>query len=295
MPTPAAPCADFGTAGVVDIDQWNHENAKWPLSILQPPTVSGDFLFVGWAGKDWADAEAPPGTVFALDARTGALRWTFDTLDAPVAAVSGTGNVWASMSVDEDLGLLYLPVSSPSPNFFGGARTAPIEYATSVTALAIETGEVVWSRQLVHHDIWDYDTNAAPTLVDITRDGVTVPALVQTSKQGFLYVLNRETGEPVYPIEERPVPASTVARRDRRADPALRGAARAGGPGRMARHLPARRYRELRLLHPHAGEPEVRRALHAGEPAGLADLSRHHRRAWNGAAARSIPPARPSW
>jgi quinoprotein glucose dehydrogenase len=202
-------CSDFGTAGVVDVDQWNDENAKWPLSLLQPPTVSGDFLFVGWAGKDWAEAEAPPGTVFALDARTGALRWTFRTMVDPVAARTGTGNVWASMSVDEERGLLYLPVSSPSPNFFGGARTEAIALATSVTALAIETGEVVWSRQLVYHDIWDYDTNAAPTLVDITRDGVTVPALVQTSKQGFLYVLNRETGEPVFPIEDRPVRAST--------------------------------------------------------------------------------------
>ncbi|WP_245426405.1 pyrroloquinoline quinone-dependent dehydrogenase [Phyllobacterium bourgognense] len=204
------PCADFGKDGVVDINQWNVENAKWPLSILQPPTVYKDFLFVGWAGKDWADAVDPPGTVFALDARTGALRWTFHALDAADAAKSGTANVWASMAVDRDRNLLFLPVSSPSPNFFGGNRLDAISLGTSVTALDVDTGKVVWSRQLVHHDIWDLDTNSAPTLIDIQKDGATIPALVQTSKQGFLYVLNRETGEPVYPIEERPFPASTV-------------------------------------------------------------------------------------
>ena len=204
------PCTDFGVSGVVDINQWNDENAKWPLSILQPPTVYKDFLFVGWAGKDWAEAEAPPGTVFALDARTGALRWTFHALNVADAAKSGTGNVWASMSVDEERNLLFLPVSSPSPNFFGGNRLDPLALATSVTALDIATGSIVWTRQLVHHDLWDLDTNSAPTLIDIEKDGQVIPALVQTSKQGFLYILNRETGEPVYPIEERPAPASTV-------------------------------------------------------------------------------------
>jgi len=204
------PCADFGSGGVVDVNQWNLLNAKWPLSLLQPPTVFRDYLFVGWAGKDWAEAEAPPGSVFALDARTGALRWTFDSIPKDIAAQTGTANVWASMSVDAERNLLYIPVSSPSPNFFGGNRLGPIPLGTSVTALDIATGEVVWSRQLVHHDLWDYDTNSAPTLIDITRDGKTIPALVQTSKQGFLYVLDRTNGEPIYPIEERPVPQSTV-------------------------------------------------------------------------------------
>jgi quinoprotein glucose dehydrogenase len=202
------PCADFGNDGVLDVNQWNTENAKWPLSLLQPPTVFEDTLYLGWAGKDWAESEAPPGTVFALDARTGALRWTFRSLEPAVAAKSGTGNVWASMSIDPERRLLYLPVSSPSPNFWGGNRLDPVPLATSVTALKLDTGELAWSRQLVHHDIWDLDTNAPPTLVDIRKDGKTIPALVQTSKQGFLYVLNRETGAPVYPIEERPAPAS---------------------------------------------------------------------------------------
>lgn len=204
------PCADFGKDGVVDVNQWNVVNNKWPLSLLQPPTVFKDFLFVGWAGKDWEDAEAPPGTLFALDARTGALRWTFDALPKDIAPKTGTANIWASMSVDADRNLLFIPVSSPSPNFYGGNRLQPIPLGTSVTALDIATGNVVWSRQLVHHDLWDFDTNSAPTLIDITRDGKTIPALVQTSKQGFLYVLDRTNGEPVYPIEERPVPKSNI-------------------------------------------------------------------------------------
>jgi quinoprotein glucose dehydrogenase len=204
------PCPDFGKNGVVDVNQWNTLNAKWPLSLLQPPTVFKGYLFVGWAGKDWAETEAPPGTVFALDARTGALRWTFNSIPPEIAAKTGTANVWASMAVDAAREILYLPVSSPSPNFFGGNRLQGIPLGTSVTALEIATGKVLWSRQLVHHDLWDFDTNSAPTLVDIIKDGKTIPALVQTSKQGFLYVLDRTTGEPVYPIEERPVPKSSV-------------------------------------------------------------------------------------
>jgi quinoprotein glucose dehydrogenase len=203
-------CSDFGQHGMVDVNQWNTVNAKWPLSLLQPPTVYHDTLYLGWAGKDWADEQAPPGTVFALDARTGKLKWTFHALDPTIAQHSGTSNVWASISIDAERGLLYIPVSSPSPNFYGGDRKEKIPLATSVTALDAETGKMVWSRQLVHHDIWDLDTNAAPTLVDLEKDGKKVPALVQTTKQGFLFVLNRETGEPIYPIEERPAPKSDV-------------------------------------------------------------------------------------
>ncbi|MGX4805495.1 pyrroloquinoline quinone-dependent dehydrogenase [Bradyrhizobium guangdongense] len=204
------PCQDFGQHGMLDVNQWNTANAKWPLSLLQPPTVYHDTLFLGWAGKDWAYEQAPPGTVFALDARTGKLKWTFHALTDEAAQHSGTSNVWASMSIDPDRGLLYVPVSSPSPNFYGGDRKEKIPLATSVTALDANTGHVVWSRQLVHHDIWDLDANAAPTLIDVEKDGKTIPALVETTKQGFLFVLNRETGEPIYPIEERPAPKSDV-------------------------------------------------------------------------------------
>jgi quinoprotein glucose dehydrogenase len=167
-------------------------------------------LFLGWAGEDWANEAAPLGLFFALDARTGALKWTFDPLPADAQPRTGTANVWASVSVDPKAGIIYLPISSPSPNFYGGDRTEPIPMGTSITALNADTGKVIWSRQLVHHDIWDYDTNSAPVLVDIHKNGQVIPALVQSTKQGYFFVLNRQTGEPIYPIEERPAPASDV-------------------------------------------------------------------------------------
>jgi quinoprotein glucose dehydrogenase len=203
-------CDGFGDHGVLDIDQWNTVNAKWPLSILQPPTVYKDKLFIGWAGKDWAYEQAPPGKLFAVDAQTGKLDWTFDTMPPQDAKKTGTANVWASMSIDPEHNLLYVPVSSPSPNYWGGNREEKLPLVTSVTALDPDTGKVVWSRQLVHHDIWDYDTNSAPTLVDLHKYGKTIPALVQTTKMGFLFVLNRLNGEPIYPITEKPVPATTI-------------------------------------------------------------------------------------
>jgi len=204
------PCETFGDHGVLDINRWNTVNAKWPLSILQPPTVYKDTLYVGWAGKDWADEQAPPGTVFAIDARSGKLRWTFDALPKDAASSTGTSNVWASMSLDPEHGILYLPISSPSPNFYGGDRKEKLPLATSITALDADSGKLLWSRQIVHHDIWDYDTNSPPTLVDLHKDGKTIPALVQSSKMGFFFVLNRLTGEPIYPITEHAVPASDV-------------------------------------------------------------------------------------
>ncbi|MEP8670798.1 pyrroloquinoline quinone-dependent dehydrogenase [Enterobacter hormaechei] len=200
------PCSGFADNGVLDLNQWNTVNAKYPLSVLQPPTVVGNHLLVGWAGKDWAYAEAPPGTVFSVNAQTGKLEWTFEAIPAEIRKRTGTANVWTHMSADEANGLVYLPVSSPSPNYWGGNRVDAIPLGTSTTALDINTGKVVWSRQWVHHDVWDYDINSAPTLMDITVDGKQIPALIQATKQGFLFVVNRLTGEDVWPIEERPVP-----------------------------------------------------------------------------------------
>lgn len=201
------PCTDFADNGVLNVNQWNDTHDEWPLSLLQPPTVVGDRLVLGWAGMDWAYAQAPPGTVFAINARTGEREWTFQALSDEMRESSGTANVWTHISADEERGLVYLPVSSPSPNYWGGNRTEEAPLGTSTTALDIETGEVAWSRQWVHHDIWDYDINSAPTLMDITVDGEEIPALIQATKMGFLFVVNRETGEDVWPIEERPVPS----------------------------------------------------------------------------------------
>ena len=203
-------CQDFGQGGILNVNQWNKPGANFPLSQLQPPTVYKDSLLLGWAGKDWYDSTNPLGSVHAVDARSGALKWTFQAIPRDYPGKTGTANVWTAMSVDEGHGLVYLPVSSPSPDFYGGDRKDPIPHATSVTALNGDTGAVVWSRQLVHHDIWDYDINAAPTLVDIPHAGGTVPALVQTTKMGLYFVLNRLTGEPIFPIEDRAVPPSDV-------------------------------------------------------------------------------------
>ncbi len=203
-------CADFAEGGVLNVNQWNEVNDVFPFSLLQPPTVVGDTLLLGWAGADWEYSVAPPGNLLAIDARTGELLW--DTGFIPEESIdrTGTANIWTAMSVDPDLGLVYAPVSSPSPNYWGGNRTEPIPLATSVAAIDIGTGEIVWSFQHVRHDIWDYDTTAAAQLVDIERDGETVPALVQVTKQGFLFVLDRRTGEPLFPVEDRPVPESTA-------------------------------------------------------------------------------------
>ncbi|HEY4076515.1 MAG TPA: pyrroloquinoline quinone-dependent dehydrogenase [Rhizomicrobium sp.] len=203
-------CQGFGDHGILNVDQWNTINHKFPFELNQAPVVYKDTLVLGWAGVDWSWQDSPPGSVFGIDARTGAKKWDFQTEPENMRQKIGTTNVWASMSVDVENGLVYLPVSSPENNYWGGDRLQEMPYATSVTALHADTGEVAWARQLVHHDIWDIDTNAAPTLVDIDKDGKKIPALVQTTKQGYLYVLNRLTGEPVYPMVETKVPKSDV-------------------------------------------------------------------------------------
>jgi quinoprotein glucose dehydrogenase len=203
-------CENFGKNGVVDVNQWNTVNNIFPMSQLQPPTVYKNMLFVGWAGKDWAAAKTPPGIVFALDSQTGALKWQFNPLTPEMEKRTGKVNVWESMTVDAEHGILYFSTSPPSPDDYGGDRKEQIPYANAVVALNADTGDVVWSRQLSHHELWDYDIDSAPTLLDVKKDGQTIPALVQTTKQGYIFVLNRLTGEPVFPITEAKVPQSDV-------------------------------------------------------------------------------------
>jgi len=203
-------CTGFAQNGVLDINQWNTVNAKWPLSILQPPTVYKNQLFIGWSGQDWTQAVQPPGSVFAIDAQTGKLNWKLATIPPDLNPKTGTSNVWSSMSVDTQNNLLFMPISSPSPDYYGGDRTAAMPLSTSIAAVDADTGKVKWSYQIVHHDIWDYDTNSAPVLFDLQQNGKTVPALIQSSKLGFFYVLNRLTGEPIFPIEEKTVPTDGV-------------------------------------------------------------------------------------
>ena len=153
----------------------------------------------------------------------GEFRWSFDPIprnkDAPQAAdwtpesmaTTGGANAWSLLSVDEKRDLVFMPTSSASPNWFGGTRPGDNRYANSVVALRGSTGEVVWSFQTVHHDVWDWDTPAQPLLVDVPKDGRSVPAVVVLTKQSLVFVLDRETGKPLFPVEERPVPTDGVA------------------------------------------------------------------------------------
>ena len=167
--------------------------------------VSRGVVVVGSAIADNRRVDAPLGTVRAFDARTGRLRWSFDPL-VHDGVTAGHANVWAPMSVDEERGLVFLPTSSPSPDFWGGKRPGNNEHANSVVALRAETGELVWSFQTVHHDVWDYDLPAQPTLARIDTGEGMRDVVIQPTKQGFVFVLDRDTGKPVWPVEERAVP-----------------------------------------------------------------------------------------
>jgi quinoprotein glucose dehydrogenase len=201
-------CIGFGERGVVTLA----ERARYGLeevSASSPPVVANGVVVVGSSVIDFVRAEAPRGLVAAYDAVTGAPRWTFD----PLQGVTGTGaaNAWAPMSVDAASDLVFVPTGAPSPDYYGALRPGSNGYANSVVALRLATGEVAWAFQLVHHDLWDYDTPAQPVLFEWRgADGRRVPALAQVSKQGFVFVLDRRDGTPLLPVQERAVPASTI-------------------------------------------------------------------------------------
>ena len=165
--------------------------------------------------------DLPPGHVRGFDLNTGEQKWIFhtipqagefgnDTWEDDSWKVTGATNIWTMLSADPELGYVYLPIGNPGNDWYGGQRLGDNLFGTSIVALDVETGERVWHYQIVHHELWDYDPPAAPTLVDITVNGREIKALAQVSKQAFIYVLDRVTGEPVWPIEERAVPLSTV-------------------------------------------------------------------------------------
>lgn len=200
------PCAGFGHGGEIKLDVGM--KLEWPgeFQITSPPAVGHGVVVVGSSIGDSRRVNAPRGTVRAFDARSGAPRWSFDPLGQHEGIEAGHANVWAPMSVDEARGLVFLPTSSPSPDFWGGKRPGANAHADSVVALKIETGELAWAFQTVHHDLWDYDLPAQPTLARIdTGDGMR-DVVIQPTKQGFVFVLDRDTGKPVWPVEERAVP-----------------------------------------------------------------------------------------
>ena len=218
------PDPKFGRNGRVDLKRGLGRTIDASqYSVNSPPLVVGDVVVVGSAITEGTGyQEAPPGHVRGYDVRTGAMKWIFHTIPEPGEfgnetwegdswKVSGGVNVWTMMSADEELGYIYLPVGSPVTDFYGGHRLGDNLFANSLVCLDARTGERVWHFQFVHHTVWDYDPPAAPNLIDITVDGRRIKAVAQITKQGFTFVFDRATGEPVWPIEERPVPQSTVA------------------------------------------------------------------------------------
>ncbi len=220
------PVLEFGDGGSVDLMRGIPRARRDPppinYSVTSPPVVCNDVIIVGSAVSDQPRfKESPPGHVRGFDARTGELRWTFRTIPDPgetgydtwedgAASYTGNANVWTMMSADPELGYAYLPVGNATNDHYGGHRPGTNLFANSLVCVECETGERVWHFQLVHHDLWDYDPPAAPTLVDIVVDGQPIQAVAQVTKHAFTFVFDRLTGDPVWPIDERPVPASTV-------------------------------------------------------------------------------------
>ncbi len=220
-------CGQFGEAGVVDIRPDIFADAEGlnegDVQFSAPPVIIDDVVVIGSADntKFWR-ADSPHGDVRAFDARSGEPRWSFDPIphDSPDAeqlgwtkaslAATGGANVWSMMSSDPERGLIFLPTATAAPNNFGGHRPGNNEYANSVVALNADDGSVAWHFQIVHHDVWDIDLPAQPILVDLTRDGEKIPVVIQLTKQGLIFVLHRETGEPIFEVEERKVPTDGV-------------------------------------------------------------------------------------
>ena len=200
-------CASFGHGGVADAMPGAQLGRPGEAQITSPPVVADGTVIVGSSIDDNQRVRETSGAVHAFDAVTGALKWSFDPLaGAGPRVIAGAANVWAPMSVDPVLGLVYLPTTSPSPDFYGVLRPGNNGHADSVVALHARTGVLAWSFQVTHHDLWDYDLPAQPTLATVTYQGRTVPALLQTTKQGLLFTLDRATGQPLIPVVERKVP-----------------------------------------------------------------------------------------
>lgn len=211
------PVSDFGKAGSVDLRQ-----GIGNISVTSPPAVIGNTIVVGSSMGDNQRFNNERGVVRAYDALTGALRWSwdpiprsekdpgFDTWKGPDAHQTGAANAWSLISADAERDLVFIPTTSPSPDYYGGERLGQNLYASSIVAIRASTGKVVWHFQTVHHDLWDYDNAAQPLLFMFTKNGKSVPAVAVGTKMGHIFILDRETGKPLLPVEERPVPKSTV-------------------------------------------------------------------------------------
>jgi len=223
-------CADFGMKGEIPLFEGIRLNERQlgNYQVTSPPAIAGDVAVIGSSIGDNRGTDLELGVVRAFDVRSGKRLWHWDPIprtakipadagnaefgeiEGQQAHWTGAANAWAPFAVDVQRGLVFIPTGSASPDFFGGMRPGDNHWANSIVALRAASGEFVWGRQLVHHDLWDYDVASQPMLIDLDRDGVQVPALAQLHKTGQVFVLNRETGEPLFPIEERPVPQDVV-------------------------------------------------------------------------------------
>jgi quinoprotein glucose dehydrogenase len=217
------PVETFGAHGVVDLTT----GLRWPVdpkryTNTSPPVIYKDLVILGnGVGDRLTYRQDPPGDVRAFDARSGKQVWSFHTVPEKGEAgadtwsedswkITGHTNVWAPMSLDERRGLVYLPIGTPSNDFYGGRRPGSGLYGDSIVCLDASSGTLKWFFQIAHHGLWDYDPASAPALVSMTVNGRAIDAVVQLTKQGFAFVFDRVTGAPTWPIEERPVPASDV-------------------------------------------------------------------------------------
>ena len=218
--TTGRPIATFGENGRVDLRKdLRGDYEKQSIVLTTPGVIYKDMIIVG--GRNPETHPAPPGDIRAFDVRTGKLRWAFHTIPRPGEAgyetwpaeawkTAGAANNWAGMSLDAERGIVYAPTGSAVMDFYGGDRLGDDLYANTELALDANTGKRLWHFQGVHHDMWDRDFPSPPALFTVKRDGKTVEGLAQTTKQGYLYLFNRLTGEPLYPVHEHPYPASTV-------------------------------------------------------------------------------------
>jgi quinoprotein glucose dehydrogenase len=221
----------FGEGGVVDLkkgavfgkgQQIDYDTGE--IGLHSTPTIVKDVVIVGSSFKEGMTVKThnnTKGLVRAFDVKTGKLLWTFNTIPRPGEfgndsweneswAINGNTGVWTQITVDEEAGLVYLPVESPTSDFYGGHRPGNNLYGESLVCVDLKTGQRKWHFQIVHHPIWDYDLSSAPILLDINANGKTIKAVALPSKEAFLYVFDRITGQPVWPIEEKPVPQSDV-------------------------------------------------------------------------------------
>ncbi|HEY4149624.1 MAG TPA: pyrroloquinoline quinone-dependent dehydrogenase, partial [Chitinophagaceae bacterium] len=216
--TTGLPVPFFGKDGVVDLKDGYGSD----ISVTSPPAIIGNLVVVGSSLGDNQRFAGSRGSVRAYDALSGQLRWVWDpiprdstdpgwkTWQGPKAHTAGAANAWSIISCDAQRDLVFIPSSSPSTDYYGGERLGQNLYGNCLVAIRASTGKMVWYFQVVHHDLWDYDIAAQPMLIDITKNGKKIPAVVVGTKMGHIFILDRVTGKPLFPIEERKVPASTV-------------------------------------------------------------------------------------